>query len=599
MKSHRKQKKIFYIATTSITLILISFIGYFISSSHRPNHIGFNWQKTELVYDLAFRSVIEQKDQVNKNMRRMVEVNADLHLKIYEIRKNYMKAAMRFKNPVIKTMRTRNTILENFFKQVFLVQITKEGYFEKFIFSNTVAYRDEKIITDILYNLQVILKSNEQYQTSEKDGNGEFIAIYNAKDNRLIKQKKEYNNTSEEIEIKNSNLVFEFDKTKIFFNRVQGDELLVFKNNHETYLKSSITIKAVQKKMTQSAFTSRYKFDQIEKTWLSSQKNRVSMIENQKQNKLKDKFAGRTFSQVADEQFKLYKTFDIRALRTLIEFLEYAPDSASEFTRYLIENKLNAAQRVTLVHALERNGSQKAQRALAEIMQYEALPHESRLQAAIAFSSVDEVADNSIEALKQSFYKRQNPDDTQVSSAALLTLGRIVANNNSTRSREIEDLISTEIEAVTAGSYDDVDRSVAALLAAGNTENIEYLDEIEQATENTQVKIRIAAVNALKSTAEAAADDMLVECLQQEEHPSVKEAVINVVTARNYHEESMAAVLKKVKTEDNDIVRALMYKLLLKFRDKPGIKDHIEELLESESSLAHRKILQTALYTKK
>jgi HEAT repeat protein len=286
-----------------------------------------------------------------------------------------------------------------------------------------------------------------------------------------------------------------------------------------------------------------------------------------------------------------------------MEYLTLYPDSALKIPEYLLSKKLNSNQQITLVHALERVGTPEAQTSLSRIMNGEKFSKESRTQAAIGLGSIEKPTDGALKSLWQAYENRSGGEENagHIAATAVLSLGALAkelghspAPGYRETSRSIKDKIASDL-----ASDQDLNTKVALLHAAGNTADKDLVAGITSYFNDDNPRVRSAAVNSLVYMDDSVVNKILTKELDSQDDINVRNSIVTTMYRKEATEESVDTIIEKIPNEENDIVRGEMYRYLLKNRDLPEVKDALKIMLEKERSAEHRKIIRTALSTKK
>jgi len=604
---NKKQKYYFIIF---IATILLSVLVYHFTKNQKQSKI--TWKKSGQVYDFYFRGVVKSKDLENTWTTRTIDIRAKLNFKVYDIKENIIYTVFQFNDVQVKIYRRRNRILENLFSKLFFVQMNHSGKFLRFIFHNKIAKEDENVIKDVVQSLQVIIKgSSFNYSTEEKDRNGGFIANYTQTANKLIKNKQRYyavnKNNFDKIKIVRSKSIVEIENNMNWVKNNKHTELLVFSNSGNIEMKvfNKINLKKIDIDVNTklAIWKNNIDYQKIRNDWLTGIKNKISIIKKIKRKELQNKFANRTFEQVVDFLFFKNKKNKVEIMKSLLEYLELYPKSSTKFLEYLKKKKLTKLQRITLVHALERNGSADSQKSLIEIMNSGQFKEESRLQAAISFNSIQEPTRKSIYALWNLYQKRNNKLNQTISNSVILSLGTVseTLENNFTENRNmsglIKDKIKNELEKVK--DISDIDKINALLYAAGNTSDTEFIGTISEFIENNDQRVRSVAINSLRTMNDDRVETIFKERLDNEKNINVKGSIVKTMYKRPGSQEMVDKIIERLPHEENDIVKGQMYRYLLKNRNYVNVKSFLRERNKIESHREYKQMIQKALYSNK
>ncbi|MDY6969715.1 MAG: HEAT repeat domain-containing protein [Spirochaetota bacterium] len=570
------------------------------------------------MYKISCNTVIHADQTGSKSIHKRMELRGTLNFRIFQIMSNSIMAGFQFSPVHLRHSGKENVNAEKLFSKLFFAEISSEGEFIHFDFSNEIAQEDEKSIKDVITSFQFIVRDSlfARWNAEEEDGNGEYMARYSKIKGGIEKSKSKYIDLfsesgaalgNEKTEIKKSNLKIEYGRPESWIKNAKGNELIIFYSDENPFLKVSSTVNLelipFSPKKNLAIWDNSIDYNSKIADWESLPKNSISLARKNEIGRLNQKFAGKNFFKTADDLFEQYRSFDVQCIETLLEFLSLHPEAALKFPTYLLEKNLNPTQRVMLVHALERDGREQAQKALTVIMEGDEFQTESRIQAAIAFGSIENPTDGAVNSLWDVYDDRNSgkKNADKIASTAVLSLGAMTKNlNNSSsihykeKSREIKKLIASELQ-----SDHDINTKAALLHSAGNTADKELIEDICTYFNDKNPRVRSAAVTSLIYMEDNEVNERLSKELFREENANVRNAIVVTMHRKEATEGSVESILEELPSEENDIVRGQMYRYLLKNRNFPGVKDALRRMLINETSHEHRKLIHTALSTRK
>ncbi len=608
------QRKKYSIRLTIAALIAAGAIFYYFN-----NTAPIYWEKgAAQIYRISGSTFIYAKNPGSASIYDRLELKGILNFRIYEIKKDIVKAGIQLYPLQVIAEGRRIESAEKLYSRLFFAEIKNNGEFIKFHFNNGIAVDDEKSIKDIITSFQFIIKKSffSKWNTEETDRNGSYKAAYTLLSRgKINKSKIEYiekpgdKNTSDtggKTVIKRSELTVRFGKPWSWIKNAEGRELTVFYSKNRPLMKvsSSFSLKITDLDPDRSLaiWNDSLKPDRQIYEWKTNPKNTLSIADQAEKNMLKQKFGSKYFNIIADEVFNKYRSFNSQCIQTLMEFLKLYPHAAAMFPGYLLAKKLNPAQRVMLVHVLGRTGTEEAQEALTVIMKGEEFPVESRKQAAIAFGSIKKPISNAVDSLWQIYENRDTDANSKgIANAALLSLGSIAKNpenRNNAEYKNISEIIKNRIAADLADE-DDLNTTVALLHAAGNTADESFIEPISRFLNDENPRIRTAAVTSMAYMDDEKVTKVLIDILDDESNVNVRNAVVAAMYRKLPSPEAIEKIMEMLPDEENDIVRGRMYRYLLKNREFRGVKEQLRKMLRSERVMENRRIIYNALYTNK
>lgn len=609
----KKTKKILLFILSGIFIIAILVYQYL------PQTPPLTFKKdARQMYNLNWRSVFLLNQPGGKSLHETLELHGTLNLRVFKKSEEKIKAGFQLSPLGVRKTGMDSGDAKEIYSKLFFADISPEGRFLDFEFSNEIARADENTLKDIIKILQVIVKETRfpGWETEEEDSSGAYIADYRVEDGVVEKGKREYLlltdregfiREGESAEIKKSMSEYHYNNRTTWLTKAEGSELLVFYSGKDPSLKVSITFSLELIPFNPDSglaiWNDGLDADRQVAEWKRLPRNRVPLARKSEVDRLKDKFGNKSFSEVADGLFKVHKEFDVNCLRTLMEYLTMSPDAAYRIPEYLLSKKLNSTQKITLVHVLERVGTAEAQEALADIMMGQDFSKESRTQAAIGLGAMEKPEDVAVKSLWSAYEERGSGkrDADHVAATAVLSLGAMAKNLESSERRNyraISEEIKGRISSDLAGNP-DLNTKVALLHAAGNTADEEMVRDIRSYFNDDNPRVRSAAVNSLAYMDDGTVNEILTEELDYQDNVNVRNSIVTTMYRKEAGEDAVNKIIGLAPSEENDIVRGEMYRYLLKNRDMPGVKEALKGMLEKERSAEHRKIIRTALSTKK
>ncbi len=604
-------KKIFYTAAVLFLIIL----SYFYFHEKRP----LLWQEgARQMYGFSLRTVINASQSGAGALHEIMEMRGTLNFRIFSVAGGKIRAGFQLSPLNVRKSGVPGKAAEDIYSKLFFADISEEGIFLNFYFSNDIALEDESGIQDIMRFFQAVVRDSffSTWEAEEDDSGGTYIAGYKAEDGFIRKTKKKYIElvdkegfikNDEAVDIKKSDCVYYYDNNASWLKKASGQELLLYSSKGGPFLKSSVIydlgLIPFNPDESLAIWNGGINPDEQIALWAGLAKNSVSLARKSDVDRLTQKFGKRTFSEIADGLFKIYDRFEVNCLKELIEYLTLHPERAADIPDYLLSKKLNPEQQITLIHALERTGMPEAQKALSVIMNGEKFTKGSRTQAAIGLGKIEKPTKEALGSLWQAYENRSSGavDANHIAATAVLALGSQAGGLAHSpvpayreTSRSIRDRIVSDLAA-----KQDLNTKVALLHAAGNIADREMYDVITSYFNDDNPNVRVAAVTSLVNMDDEIVNGTLSEKLDREQDINVRNSIVETMYYKKATEETVNNIIRKISAEENDIVRGEMYRYLLKNRDIPGVRDSLKELLVNERSAEHRKIIRTALSTKK
>jgi hypothetical protein len=543
-----------------------------------------------------------------KSLHKRFELKGILNMRIFDVKKDRVRVAFQIEPVAISVEGQRDTGAEKLYSTIFTANISSEGEFLDFNFSNEISPDDEKNIINTIRAYQCIIRKGflSSWTIEESDANGTAAISYHADKGTILKRKKTYvsllsrddtPNNDSKIDVKNSDFTASYDEKGSWLSRMEGGELLAFSSGGNIYLKTSnhVYLERIYGDADTSAgiWDENLDFNGMIARWSQSPKNMVSLATQVERAKLQSKTGNVTPELYFTGIFNKHKTFSSSAISDLMEYIRLYPEMSDRLPEYLLTHSLNAQQRAMVTHALGRVGHAEAQKALIHIINGREFQKDNRVQAVMAFSNISVPEKASIATL----WETTRQTDQDIASTAVLSLGSIAcslghSNDNSVQmqSSVIKQRLESDLKSV-----QDTRMRVALIHAAGNTGDGDFIKPLSSFLKDESPNVRSSAVSALANFTDGDVDGILSEKLKSEENISVRGSIVSSLEQRKPVQETVSTVLEQIGSEDNDIVRGEMYRYLAKNRDFPGVRDKLVSLKNTESSLEHRKTIIRAL----
>ncbi len=600
-----------YIVTTAAMVVGAAILTLFFGSGQV---VAVNWNPGDrLVYSLSSRDVIRSTMPGSAAMHKRITMKGNLNVRVFSVSEDSIRLGMQFSPVEIRAEGQRSASSENIFAGLFFVDLDADGVMKSFSFNNKIAAEDEETVKSVVKKFQYVTSSGlgSSWDTEEKDEHGSFEARYRMDKNQLLKSKTVYLNAGGEketsIEIQKSTSSFMFNKDKSWVKEVKARELLAFKNDGQTMLKTSSRISLFYTGPGTGIDLALWRDDlnasEIIAGWKALPKNTEPLAVKADREKIRKRYGTldclKIFKKILLKDIK----FSSQGVQDMIRYLELYPNEALKMPELLREDRLNAQQRAMIVHTLGRTGHEKAQEALSTIMTDGSFKKENRVQAAVAFSMIAKPTEDSLGNLWQAYNMRGSADPgvKEVSATALLSLGNISSTLNNSSDDE-KKALAEEIRSKLTAEFSeagDLNTKVALMHAAGNTGNSEMIKPVMEFAESENDQERAAAMAALSRFKDEEVDEVLSTTLKNDKSESVRNAVVLGLIKREPTGKNLQTVMDSLNGEDNEIIRGGMYRYLVKHRDQPGVKEKLRSMLKTERSMEQRKIIYRALASRK
>ncbi len=604
-----KKKFVLPVLAVSVVFVLAAVKWFFFSPEK------FTWQEGDRIsYSINTTDVISAGIPGAGDLYKRITLSGILNMRLLEVRDGRVRAAIQISPVRIKVGPQEIPAIENIYSNLFFAEISDQGEFLNFDFSNEIAPDDENNLINTVRSLQFVIKNgfSKEWNFREKDANGTAEVNYTAEEHIIRKRKQSYislrpsadqSSSDTKIDIKNSLYTANYDSSSSWISEMNGQELLVFISGNNTFLKTSSRISLKKLASIQdpslAIWNDGLSFGEMRSRWSSLPKNRISFAMASEQLKIRQKIGNKKLDEYLKDFFSTHNSFRSAALTDIVNYLRAFPGESAMVPDLLLTMKLNQQQRAILTHALARAAHPEAQNALVRIMRSPAFLKENRVQAVIAFSDIPLPQKSSVSSLWETYNDRGA--GKEISDTAILSLGSIsktFGRSESEKDRDLSDEIKERIGA-DLKSVSDMNRQVALLHAACNTGDDAFIEPVSSFFSNDNPNIRSSAASSLAHLPSGKVDDILCAQLNSEKDINVRGSLVSALEQREPTDQSVGTVLNQIGNEENEIVRGEMYNYLLKNREKPGVREKLAELKKTESSLACRLIINRALNSKK
>lgn len=601
----------YYLPVLFIAAVLILFV----LKVFFPGPEAFAWHEGErLSYAIYTSDVVSAEVPGAGSMHKRIALEGTLNMRLLEVKGDRIRAAIQISPVKVKVGAQEVPDAGKIYSTLFFAEITSEGKFLNFDFSNEIAADDEKNIINTVRSFQCIIEKgfSKSWKLKEDDVNGTASVRYTAEDGVIKRVKESYisvlstadqDSSDTKIEVKNSTYIVKYDKNSSWISETNGQELLAYVSGKNVFLKTSTRISLKKLSDIQDPSLAIWgdglSYGAARSLWSSLPKNRISFAMASEQMKIRQKIGNKKLDEYLKDFFSKHKNFTSSALTDIVDYLRAFPEESAKVPDLLLSLTLNQQQRAILTHALARAAHPEAQDALSRIMKGPAFLKENRVQAVIAFADIPVPQKNSVNSLWETYNNKAA--GKEISDTAILSLGSISKTFNKSESdedRELSDDIKKRIGA-DLKSVTDMGRQVALLHAACNTGDNSFIDPVSSFLSNDNPNIRSSAAASLSRLPSEKVDEILCEQLVSEKNINVRGSVVTALEQREPTEQAVKTVLGQIGNEENEIVRGEMYNYLMKNREKPEVKEKLVELKKTESSLACRKIITRALISNK
>ena len=499
-------------------------------------------------------------------------------------------------------------IVTSLYGQPFVVAIAKNGLYEKFYFPNSVADDDKKLLKGLVLPFQMIVdKDKTNYQSTEQDELGTYLAHYKRAGKELTKTKFKYTSTvtsHEGLELEGTIAISHTSgilaQDGCWFESIVGKERVevsfidtkqpVFGNTLKFSLKEEeypLLSKVLSPYDNKTLGDVLLLFQSGKKPKISYQKKLA--IKKKKDQVKKEKIGVKTILKSVD---------DTRHSDELdIFYLQEHPEAIKEIETAILNNELAERKVMFLVELLARVGTDTAQNTLIEIIQSDNMPYKNKFRAIVAFSSLERKP--SVKTLDTLFlYRDKLSDETEgrLASSAILALGAISSNIESSYPETSIEIAEKIVHDLNHAYSNSEERTL--LLSASNSvltnKKVAEMVDIQKFLHSDDNLVRNAAVDFLDNSNDKKSVQVLLEHQKEEENIDVKIEIFRVLAKKNLDKDTISVIKDQALDEKNAKIRYHMIEILGKNKNADdSVQKALEKLLEKETSKDnYKKILE-------
>ncbi len=613
MKPDIKNKHLFF----AITIIFVlSFTGYFYYSS--PPSIFWK-QDAGQMYEISSNTFFHMPHQAERlSVRGGIEMKGILNFRIFDVNNDNIRAGFQIFPVHVRYKGVQNKNLEELYSHLFYITFSHDGRITGFDFSNRISFEDEEILKNFTRNLQVVIPGTllKSWATEETDIYGLYSAEYSFKE-KLIKSKEYYidffdikgfEGHFESADIMKSEITADYGYPDIWIKSLKGQSLTAFYDGRGDMLvkfSSGISLKKIPYSPDRdiAIWNDDRNPDAEISAWSNNPKETVSIAHRNELKRLKSYFGNISLPEFAESQFKKHIKFSASCVNEFLYYLQLHPEAASEIADYLLKKGLNKDQRAMLINVLQGEQGITAQQTLLKILKGDEFPPDSRIQSAMALGDMKKPDSSIIGNLWETYKDRdiENDINRKVANTSLLSLGRIsrrMLEDKSEENKQMASEIKSRIESELS-SVNDVSSRCAMIRAAANTGDSEFIEPISDCFQSDIPAIRSAAAHSLTGYSGDEIDSILAHELGKDDNPGVRSSLVASMRNRNAGDESVEKICEEIQHEENDIVRGEMYRFLLKYRKRHGVKETLQKMQKTENTMENRRLISRALATRK
>jgi len=490
--------------------------------------------------------------------------------------------------------------------QPFWATCRQDGGLLQMHFLRDVSIADRNILQTIATDLQLVRPKPESvtadqtlpesWTAQERDGAGEYAALYLAQPGRILKRKLAYLYTdgiagapagATRISVDRSEVTFTLasdqrveaidgsNRVAINLSKGKSQQLAAITEFHVNHLHIGQarelvgSLERAAKEVVDSAIV--------------TQRSNADIARAQADDRLLKDY---TTDAVLEQAFSSTRSAPLDRLSALFR---RRPEAAAQAEILLIRN----GARKTVTNALGAAGGPSAVTVLGELARNASLPQELRVDALVAFVQMKHPTR---EAMQIPVAMLQDPN-AAIQSAARMIAGALSRAGRADHPAEA-DSVDTSLLALYQNAAEARER-VELLAALGNSAGPATLPVIEQALHDPAVVIRSAAARALRLSTDSDADHALASVLVNDIAPTVRADAIFATQFRRPLPSSLTdALLQAVNSDNASFVRSDAIAVLARnLTASPKIGDALAQVAITDPDPGIRRQAKSAIAT--
>jgi len=539
-------------------------------------------------------------------------VSGVLNFRVLKADGDRVRAGVQFSDLKVINSGYENSGMEKLYSILFLVDFDRSGRVLQWHFPNTISAYDEKLVGNIINGFQVNAGGLHAggWSSEETDGTGDFIARYSMKDRSIVKSKKSYSTFTQvtgqklddfHIIVRHSNIVIQPSEDLSWLESVSGREKIVVSNKGSRALEIRISKESMLKIIpfapdkNLAIWAEGITCDDFMALFLQGEKNRESYLQAVRMDMLKKKYAGKKLSYFLSRIFS-GKDMDYDAVWALSEYLLVHPEKSAKIAD-IIRSGRSKNKMSDLMYALKLCGTIQAQTALCDLATDPVIGKKSRIMAMISLSNLQFPSSVTVETLLAMASDSDSLSD-EIAASSLITLGtvdhRLIGQGS-----ELKDRVRDEMKSMMKKSSDNEKDVMVILSAMGNAGDPEFISDIVPYLDSQNTGLRKSAVAALRNMNDDESMGILMDSLENDSDPNVREEAVRGISQRNVTESSVSLVSDAVLREKDQSARYAMLKYLAENRKAyPSAAKTLRASLDNGLSDNEKIFVYKKLYTK-
>jgi hypothetical protein len=375
-------------------------------------------------YSLKYESILTSRSPLIPNSAQL-SLEGVVEVKMfYDAQKSYLGVKLTNLDIQMQDRAFANRLMA-LYSTFFLIEIAEDGEFLAYHFDGNEA--DFLGLKALFSLMQVRLYDEKKYEQIELDNSGTYAALYENKEQKLIKKRLAYTQMKQEnVEIKFLHSLASITLGKHWIEHMDVSERQYIKQNEKPLFENSSELHfhklptAIQSKNT--LWQEKRSVSVILEAFKRANREENSFWQKEKVQREKAQLKKSKLNQAQlVEKLKVEPTQE--NFRMLERYLKYHPQEVEALFEQMQRLDDNVVSR--LINILERVGSVQAQSVLTQIMQTSLYSHANRLRATIALGGLKEVAQNTLDVLWEQVHSRVDNSSNELANSALLALGSL------------------------------------------------------------------------------------------------------------------------------------------------------------------------------
>ncbi|MEA2073510.1 MAG: HEAT repeat domain-containing protein [Campylobacterota bacterium] len=558
--------------------------------------VQFNLKKESIkVYELYYNSNISFNESITKK-NSIVSLNADLHLRVFDVKKEYSivgfelsNVEIHFDNEILERK------LEKLYSELIFIKIAHDGKFIEFILPRSSD--DLKGLLELFSHFQVVLKEDDFYQTTENSFRGEYISDYKLAKNTLYKSRITYLSTYNETHryiFKNSKSEAIVAKDGIWLDNITVTESVVVEKEDMQMAQSKTTLNLSKidkaRDHTLKIYTENRDIDEVIKEYREKKENNKNLSFWEEEKKSSQIHFIRENNITYETLLgKVSKFSKIQDYHELSKYLSLYPNYSKEILK-VVQNETSSLS-AGLISALQDADTKESKEVLITILKDENISSLNRQRASIALGGLENPDDASIEALQEIMGNRESQDDLSLSNSAILSLGRVSNNLDELKYEEVKSQLANLI---LNGDDDSIKR--ISIIAAGNSNTEDYFQEIKESFYSDSNSVKFAAIEVLANMKTDESKELLLQGYDDSNDENEKMKIVNSLSSQKLDENTVYKMqnelLENLGSELNDEVIKYLCKSSEEF---PSSKPYLEKELPLQNDSSMIKLIIKAI----